>query len=80
MSEMCTMSKNYNVDSNTKYSNYIEHQIKCSNENKIWLRPLNYNILRIKTANYMYFKLDNSWIDFELVLLRINSVRINRYF
>ena len=25
MSEMCTMSMNYNVDSNTKYSNYIEH-------------------------------------------------------
>ena len=27
MSEMCTMSMNYNVDSNTKYSNYIEHRI-----------------------------------------------------
>ena len=26
--QMCT---NYNVDSNTKYSNYIELRIKCSN-------------------------------------------------
>ena len=26
--KMCT---NYNVDSNTKYSNYIELRIKCSN-------------------------------------------------
>ena len=31
MSEMCTMCMNYNVDSNTKYSNYIELQIKCLN-------------------------------------------------
>ena len=54
------MSMNYNVDSNTKYSNYIEHRIKCSNDNKIRFRPLNYNILQIKTSNYIYFKLDNS--------------------
>ena len=30
-SEMCTMCTNYNVDSNTKYSNYTELRIKCSN-------------------------------------------------
>ena len=34
-SEMCTMCMNYNVDSNTKYSNYIELRIKCSNYSKI---------------------------------------------
>ena len=60
MSEMCTMSMNYNVGSNTKYSNYIEHQIKCSKYNKNPFRPLNYNILRIKTVNYIYIELDNS--------------------
>ena len=31
ISEMCTMCTNYNVDSKTKYSNYIELRIKCSN-------------------------------------------------
>ena len=30
-SEMCTMYMNYNVDSNTKYSNYIELRIKSLN-------------------------------------------------
>ena len=43
MSEMCTMCTNYNVDSNTKYLNYIELQIKCSNYNKLQINSLNYN-------------------------------------
>ena len=44
---MCT---NYNVDSNTKYSNYIELRINS----------LNYNRVRIKTSNYRHFELANS--------------------
>ena len=54
---MCT---NYNVDSNTKYSNYIELQIKCSILNKIRINSLNYNRVRIKILNYRHFELPNS--------------------
>ena len=42
---------NYNVNPNTKYSNYIEHRIKCSNYSRIRFIPLNYNKLRINTSN-----------------------------
>ena len=33
----------YTVGSNTKYLNYIEFGIKCSNYNTIRFRPSNYN-------------------------------------
>ena len=71
---------NYNVNPNTKYLNYIEHQIKFSNYKRIQFIPSNYNKLRIKTSNYSHFKLDPSQIYFELVLLQINCVQINRAF
>ena len=40
---------NYNVNPNTKYLNYIEHQIKCSNYSRIRFISSNYNKLRINT-------------------------------
>ena len=42
---------NYNVSPNTKYSNYIEHRIKCSNYKRIRFIPSNYNKLQINTSN-----------------------------
>ena len=42
---------NYNVNPNTKYSNYIEHRIKCSNYKRILFIPSNYNKLQINTSN-----------------------------
>ena len=35
ISEVLKVYSIYTLDSNTKYSNYIELRIKCSNENKI---------------------------------------------
>ena len=46
-----SIQSNYNVNPNTKYSNYIEHRIKCSNYKRIRLIPSNYNKLRINTLN-----------------------------
>ena len=40
MSIQSTQS-NYNVNTNKKYSNYIEHRIKCSNFKRIRFIPLN---------------------------------------
>ena len=60
MSKELKASSIYTVGPNTKYLNYIEHRIKCSNYNRIRSRPLNYNKLRIKTSNYTYFELDPS--------------------
>ena len=42
---------NYNVNPNTKYWNYIEYRIKCSNYSRIRFIHSNYNKLRIKTSN-----------------------------
>ena len=43
MELMSTLSilSNYNVNPNTKYSNYIEHRINGSNYNRIRFRPSN---------------------------------------
>ena len=42
---------NYNLNPNTKYSNYIEHGIKCSNYSRIRFIPSKYNKLRIKATS-----------------------------
>ena len=55
-----SIRSNYNVNPNTKYLNYIEHQIKCSNYSRIRFIPLNYNKLRINTSNKRHFELDPS--------------------
>ena len=47
------MTSNYNLDSNTKSSNYINIQFKAS-------ITLNYNKIQNITLNYKYFELDNS--------------------
>ena len=44
-----SIRSNYNVNPNTKYPNYIEHQIKCLNYSRIRFIPSNYNKLRIKS-------------------------------
>ena len=46
-----SIRSNYNVNPNTKYSNYIEHRIKCSNYSRIRFIPSKYNKHRINTLN-----------------------------
>ena len=45
MSKELKASLIYTVGPNTKYSNYIELGIKCSNYNRIRFRPWNYKKL-----------------------------------
>ena len=59
MSIQSTQS-NYNVDFNTKPSNYMKIPLNGSNYYIFWINSLNYNIVQIKTSNYSYFEVDNS--------------------
>ena len=45
----------------------------------LWI-TWNFELKPCINSNYNYFELDNSWIHFKLVELRINSVRINHAF
>ena len=54
-------------------------RIKKYFELMLWI-TWNFELKPCINLNYNYFELDNSEIHFELVELRINSVRINRAF
>ena len=60
MSEVSKVYLIYTLDSNTKYLNYIELRIKCSNLYKVRKNSLNYNRVQIKTLNYRQFELAKS--------------------